>query len=291
MSTYNGEKFIRKQLDSIFDQTYQNILVYVRDDGSTDRTLDIINEYCISKNIVVNKGKNVGAKNSFIEAICSAPDADYYALADQDDLWFPEKVEVAVEKLKASDDLPAMYHSSLILIDENDQRIGQKGVYVKRPFLEGETHPVVGCTVVFNCALMKLLKKYKPINFPMHDAWIHRLCQAVNGEIVFDSNSYIGYRQHSSNEVGAKKGIVNAVKRRLHYYKKMPKNIQSNMIKEILNEYKDIMPKDNIEKAKLICEYKNTLKNKLKLLFSKRYFRGRLWWQLEQRYFVLINKY
>ena len=119
MSTYNGEKYIRMQLDSILGQTYENLCLLIRDDGSTDRTVSILEEYAKRDNrITYYTGKNIGVIQSFLELLRnSSEEAGYYAFADQDDVWLPEKIGRAVEKIEAVQE-PALYCSETYLTDE-----------------------------------------------------------------------------------------------------------------------------------------------------------------------------
>ena len=97
ISTYNGEKYLAEQLDSLLNQTYQNIKIFIRDDGSKDKTIDIIKEYQKkSEKIFLTEGKNIGFINSFFELLKLSNNADYYAYCDQDDVWMEDKIERAV---------------------------------------------------------------------------------------------------------------------------------------------------------------------------------------------------
>ena len=96
LSTYNGEKYVKEQLDSILKQTYKNVEIIVRDDGSKDSTVEIIKEYQEKhKNIKLVVGENLGFIKSFFELLKIA-EADYYSYADQDDIWVKNKIELAV---------------------------------------------------------------------------------------------------------------------------------------------------------------------------------------------------
>ena len=104
MSTYNGEPFIRQQLDSILNQTYKNIELVVRDDGSKDKTVEIIKEYQEKyENIKFFQGENLGFVKSFFELL-KLTEADYYSYADQDDIWIENKIEPAVNSLNKLDE-------------------------------------------------------------------------------------------------------------------------------------------------------------------------------------------
>lgn len=97
MSTFNGEKFIREQIESILAQENVNIKLLVRDDGSTDKTLDILNEYKNKGKLNYYIGKNLGPQLSFMHLLQNAPYCEYYAFADQDDVWLKDKLSTAIK--------------------------------------------------------------------------------------------------------------------------------------------------------------------------------------------------
>ena len=137
MSTYNGEKFIREQLDSILNQTYKNIEIVVRDDGSSDGTVAIIKEYMQKyPNIVLHEGENLGFIKSFFELLNLA-DADYYSYADQDDVWLENKIELAVNSLKQLDETkPNMAFGNSDYYNEDMKLIGKGPKNKKVSFLK-----------------------------------------------------------------------------------------------------------------------------------------------------------
>ena len=120
MSTYNGERFIKEQLDSILNQTYKNLEIVVRDDGSKDGTVQIVKEYMKTyPNIVLHEGENLGFIKSFFELL-NLVEADYYSYADQDDVWMENKVELAVNSLEQLDQTkPNMAFGNSDYYDEN----------------------------------------------------------------------------------------------------------------------------------------------------------------------------
>lgn len=87
MSTYNGEKYLKEQIDSILSQEGVDVRLYIRDDGSSDRTTDILASYQEHKNVKIEKGNNLGFAKSFLTALDECDEADYYAFSDQDDVW------------------------------------------------------------------------------------------------------------------------------------------------------------------------------------------------------------
>ena len=121
MSTYNGEKYVKEQIESLLNQTYKNLEIYVRDDGSKDNTINILEEYEKNNKIHFIKGNNVGVVKSFYECLKEAYDnAEYFAYCDQDDKWHKNKIERAISKLKKENqEQPTLYFSEFNYCDEN----------------------------------------------------------------------------------------------------------------------------------------------------------------------------
>lgn len=205
MSTYNGSKYLGEQLDSIFSQKINgNVIVYIRDDASNDNTLDIIrqrSEYKENK-IILNIGENHGPASSFLEAINLAPKADYYAFCDQDDVWKENKLNAAIGVLKANSG-PAMWISNFDVVDQNLNLIKKNAL--NKPELNQLKvlfyNNVPGCTMVFNSKLMVELRKMKIVTVRMHDIMALNIA-VLTGEVYYENESYILYRQHDTNAVG-----------------------------------------------------------------------------------------
>ena len=148
LSAYNGEKDLREQIDSILRQKDVDIKIIIRDDGSTDKTVNIVDSYH-DERIVLLKGENLGYANSFLTLIKDAPQADYYAFSDQDDVWEEKKLSIAIERM--CDNKCNLYTSALKIVDENlqyqytksfDGYVGTVGSTLSRNML-------AGCTMVF----------------------------------------------------------------------------------------------------------------------------------------------
>ena len=208
ISTYNGEKYIEEQLDSLLMQTYKEIDILIRDDGSTDRTINLIEGY-IDKNkekITLIKGKNIGVVNSFFNLIDYAKNEYFYfAFCDQDDYWEKNKIEEAVKKLNESDNkLPLMYCSNKKIVDSNLKLIRpfEKKIIIPNFGNAMVENVATGCTILINSKLLDILKKERNTSkVIMHDWWIYLIATAF-GRVIFDNNSYILYRQHENNVVG-----------------------------------------------------------------------------------------
>lgn len=136
LSTYNGEKYIKKQIDSILRQTYKNIEIYVRDDGSKDKTVEILKRYENDRKIKLYVQENVGFIKSFFKCLSFCDDADYYAFCDQDDEWNEDKIERAVNLLNEKEQVkPLLYFSDYDYYDENMNFIAHSKHHKKRTII------------------------------------------------------------------------------------------------------------------------------------------------------------
>lgn len=296
MSSYNGAQFIKEQIDSILSQVGIDLHIYIRDDGSSDNTCDIIEQYGNEK-ITLEKGKNMGAKDSFLYALEKAPNADYYAFSDQDDVWEKDKLIKAIELLEKVDiTAPSLYCGSVCLVDKNLKPINTVkrkhcAFRIRAAFLHGAISSTAGCVMVFNKKLKDLISIYHPVSFIMHDYWIKQVCLAVGGAVIMDSKPYIKYRQHGNNSVGGKKGLLESIQRRIRFNLKIEKNCRSKMFAEILQTYGKLMPEDNRERCRIVCEYKQSFKNKVRLLKFSDFWKGQMAKKLERLILVAMNLY
>ena len=213
LSTYNGEIYLKEQLDSLFNQSYKNIEIYVRDDCSKDKTLDVLKLYPIK---LINSTNNLGAKNGFSELLSIAlnvSDGDYFMFCDQDDVWDSYKVEKTLDKMLETEfcnpNLPVLIHTDLEVVDKNLNSISQSmWIYEDiRPEYNSFSrlimqNTITGCTVMIN---KELAYKSMPVakNAVMHDWWIG-LVASYFGKIEYLKESTIKYRQHDNNTIGAK---------------------------------------------------------------------------------------
>ena len=204
MATYNGERYVAKQLESILAQTYKNIEVIVCDDASSDDTVSIIEAFA-KKDARVRLIKNentLGYVKNFEKAI-SLCRGEYIALADQDDIWMEEKIAT----LKAEIGDASLIHSDAYLIDEKGDvfcnsysRYERKYLYPKN-IVELVFNPsVTGCSVLFT---KKLQEKILPFckDIYVHDLWISMIAYKADG-ITYCDKPLIRYRQHRDNQIG-----------------------------------------------------------------------------------------
>lgn len=292
LSTYNGEKYLKEQIESILKQEEVEISLLVRDDGSTDKTIEILEE--ISKNntnIKFYKGKNKGPARSFMELVQKSEEADYYAFADQDDIWETKKIISAINKINNSD-IPELYISSVTIVDENLNNIGKKEIQGKFTF-EGEMikNFAYGCTQVFNKELRNKINSYEPQYIIMHDSWITRVCYAIGGNVVIDKNSYIKYRQHSNNVVGYKDSGIKKLKKQFNIAFKEKTKMRVNIAMELKSGYKDLLTTKSLETINNLIEYPRSVKAKIKLLFNKNFRTNSFIINSKMIVAILLNKF
>jgi glycosyltransferase involved in cell wall biosynthesis len=218
ISTYNGEEYLQSQLDSIENQRGNfEVLYCIRDDGSQDNTVELIQRWGKSHKISFLKGQNIGVKESFLLLLQNAPEADYYALCDQDDLWADDKLPRALERLKVCGNLPALYYSAQEMIDQNGKSLGKvRAATDPRMTFENSFiyNYVPGCAQVFNKALLEKIRQYKIAECVMHDM-VPLQIAGLFGKIIYDEKPTIYYRQHAANVTTAQGSIIKKFK--LHW--------------------------------------------------------------------------
>ena len=186
MSTYNGEKFVAEQIESILDQTYSNIEIVIRDDGSKDNTVNILKEYSKKyNNIKLYEGENIGFIKSFFELLKLA-EADYYAYADQDDVWLPNKIKLAVKSLEKLDNTkPNMAFGNSDYYDENMKFLSKGPRNKKYNFLTALFSCVTqGMTMTVNKKTRDMIVENMPKSCFFHDWWTYLLCMGL-GNVAY----------------------------------------------------------------------------------------------------------
>ncbi|GKQ75879.1 glycosyl transferase family 2 [Aeromonas caviae] len=209
--TCNGDKFLEEQLISFEEQTYANWAVIASDDGSTDNTRTILEKYknkWKENQLTIVEGPRQGVTKNFMSLICNkAIEADYYAFSDQDDIWIPSKLERALNWLqKIKRNTPALYCSSTLLVDENNNKTGLSTINKKAPSFSNALMQNIasGNTMVLNKAAIELLCQTGPdISIIIHDWWSYLVVTGCGGMVFYDSTPTVRYRQHTANLIGS----------------------------------------------------------------------------------------
>lgn len=217
MATYNGEKYIEEQLESLFAQEGVAVELLVRDDGSTDRTREILDAWSKRRPVKWYTGDHLGGKYSFWELAGKglASDAHYFAFCDQDDVWDPDKLQIALSFLETADPAkPALYYCGQTLVDKKLEPLSVHRLNPKRTlparFVFGD---IAGCTGVFNRTLAEAVASYRPEYMRMHDLWTMKVCCALGGQVFVDPEPHIAYRQHGNNVEGLSNSLRSKINR------------------------------------------------------------------------------
>lgn len=212
MATYNGERFLSEQLDSIINQTYTNWELWIRDDSSSDKTLEIIENYCVKdKRIKHYKDelKNLGCVRNFGTLLNNTTNDSYVMFCDQDDVWLPFKIEITLNKMKELEKFakkPTLIYSPLQKVDIDLNKIEVKNYDLPKNITINKIisqNFIYGCTMMLNKELIELVNPISE-NAENHDYWIAMIA-AYCGQIGSVDKPTILYRQHTNNVSGSYK--------------------------------------------------------------------------------------
>ena len=292
MSTYNGEKYIKEQIESLIHQTYNNFYIYIRDDGSKDNTISRIKEIQRNHdNIVLIEAENVGFIKSFFELLNLCSDADYYAYCDQDDVWMEDKIERAVSFLNRTDsNKPALHFSNSDYYDENMNYLAT----AKKEKVYNFRHSLVECvtqgmTMVINNKTRELIIKDTPKTCLFHDWWTYMVCSGI-GQIVYDDKSLVKYRRHNKSVTVEGRTQIDLLIFRIKSF------IIGDSLKKIKEQiieydrfYYNQLSEENKKLIKLFTNKKYSLKNALKKVLYPERFRRKFLDEINIRFLFLIG--
>ena len=271
LSTYNGALYLNQQLKSLTEQVGVEIEVLVRDDGSSDSTLEILRKWSTKMNLHWYTGENLGPAMSFMDLMRHAPDSEYYALCDQDDVWLKDKLHIAVEKMKQINfNGPVLYYGVPRIVDKELEYLKQSE-RAKEKMLTFSSAAInsnaTGCTMVFNRDLLRHVISKEPSYIGMHDAWIHKVCVIFRGKLIFDDDVHILYRQHANNAIGISTKKITRIKNHIKSLKQKS-CARSRIIESLYDCYKDAMRYEDAQICKCIIDYKTSIAKRLSLAFN-----------------------
>lgn len=280
MAAYNGENYIKEQINSILKQTIKDWHLYICDDCSSDNTVDIVLDYVNKypdKITLVQNSENMGHKATFFKLLKMSK-GDYVFTCDQDDVWKKDKIAVTLKGFDNEDlSTPILVHTDLTIVNQkleitSASMIKSQHIDVRKskPNDMLVQNIVTGCTMAMNRALVNLI--YEPKKVPVHDWWIAAVA-AFMGKIKFVNKSTIYYRQHSENSVGAKVMSIDYIVERMKkgQYNKYMLSLSYDLASEILacygtrlkgderqmlKSYSKMNEKNKIEKIKIVSRYK-----------------------------------
>ena len=219
MAVYNGQEYIREQLESLKDQTYTEWRLVIRDDRSSDKTAEIVKKFSdeVEQEVIfkVNEKPSGSAKNNFALLINDAKESDYVMFCNQDDIWKKDKIEITFNKMKQAEerygrDFPLLVHGDVEVIDENGNinadsmfEMSHINADSKLPQILIQNH-VTGCTMMCNKKLIAGISEYASSEYIIMHDYLAALYASVFGKIEVIKKPLLSYRQHSGNSVGAK---------------------------------------------------------------------------------------
>ena len=272
MSTYNGEKYLNDQIDSIISQKGNfRLSLIVRDDGSSDDTTEILNEYQKRQVLKWYQGSNIGPANSFMDLLYNCGNFDYYAFSDQDDVWNNDKIESGIETIK-SIRRPCIYYCNAKLVDNKLNSLGtiknKKGRSLsKLAYLCSGC--VIGCSMLMNNELVNIVRSNsKPLAIDFHDKYLSRICVATDGIILYDPKPHFKYRQHGDNVVGAVpgSGSIRSFFDKVGHFLFHNDCVRSNTAKSLLEVYGSDAGSENRRLLRLLAEYRKDHDVKMELM-------------------------
>lgn len=253
LCTFNGASFLKQQINSFVEQTHKNWTLYVSDDGSTDGTLELLEQYrrdIGEDRIKIIAGPQQGFAKNFLSLAQFAQDsADYYAFSDQDDIWHPEKLDRGINQLlPLGSPTPSIYCSRTRLIDSEGKVIGFSPLFQRPPSFENAlVQSIAGAnTMLINGPALALLNSTpSQLNIVAHDWLAYLLITSCGGTIRYDLVPTLDYRQHAANIIGANAGILTRITRLTKMLKGRSRNwSESNLA--ILEHFRPHMPEQNV---------------------------------------------
>lgn len=274
MSTYNGEKFLAEQLQSIENQTHINWRLIISDDGSSDNTLAIAKQFQEKwggSRLEIRQGPQQGFCKNFLSLACDSNiDADLYAFSDQDDVWMLDKLSKSAIYFQASSEpeLPRVHCGRTKLVDENLNPLGFSPTFsLPRSFRNAIVQSIAGGnTMVFNQSAKSLLEKAGVQDVVSHDWWLYQITEGAGGVVFYEPEPSLLYRQHANALVGANASFRSKIDRILYVLSGRFKN-WNNINYAALCNVQHLLTKDNQSILSLYGRFRNAhLKDRVRLL-------------------------
>jgi len=274
MATYNGERFLTEQLQSIADQTHQNWRVIISDDGSSDNTLAIAREFQQqwgTDRLEIRQGPGQGYCQNFLSMACDTTvHADFYAFSDQDDVWMADKLERAVAHFNDNNEslMPRAYGSRTQIVDAALNPLGFSPEFtLPRSFRNALVQNIAGGnTQVFNQAAKTLLEQAGPQKVVSHDWWLYQIVKGAGGVFYYDPRPSLLYRQHSNALIGANSSFSAIVERVFHIFNGRFKK-RTDINYAALCNVRHLLTKDSQDILEIFARFRGAcLKDRIRLL-------------------------
>ncbi len=295
LSSYNGEKYIERQIKSILAQEEVDIHLLIRDDGSKDSTRKIIAAYAdrYPDKVEVVIGENLGYKKSFLTLLKLAGEYDYYAFADQDDYWLPDKEISSIREMeKDPEDIPKLAQVDFLVTDENLKPLVPALVY---PELYVSDHDWIyageffqGCLMTWNRKAMDLLKSYTPKGDYSHDHWVGEVIYLL-GRVYFVPQKKMYYTRHGDN-TSVSNDLMRTRWLRMKALFWGGKSVYYNMGQDLLTGYRSFLSLHDVQMCEDLANYKMHFSAKWRLLTNRKLRRPSALATVLYKFCILINR-
>lgn len=292
LSTYNGSKYVEKQIYSILRQEYTDFKIYIRDDGSSDNTVAVVEKIIdnndISDRVVLIRGDNVGFCRSFGKLLECSDEGDYWAFCDQDDYWLPQKLKWAIELLeKQNNSIPILYHGNFSFVDSDMVFLKEYSPniagYDMRKSLTSSI--CYGFTCVINKELRKILLESEFANIQSHD-WYAAMIATTFGKILFDQRVVALHILHNANDSPV--SFVQKIKRGKILLTQ--ESFYTQNCREFYNKYKNMLDPEQKAMLKRFLNYKYNIADALYKAFYPKRWNDNLGIEIILRCLMLIGK-
>lgn len=294
LSSYNGAKTIRNQIESILNQRNVAVHLTIRDDGSFDETCKVVDELSTKypDSITLIRGQNCGWKKSFLALLRLAKKADYYGFSDQDDIWMPEKLftSISIMEEDGEDGIKLIHVNSICT---NEQLKIQKEQ--QKRYSQPKNHKAViaqeyfqGCSMLWNNQAMEMLRRYIPQGNVAHDFWVGIVCYYL-GKIYYCDTPlfyHIRYVKNSSSD-----GNVNAGRKKRMKMIASGETVYMNPAQDLLCGYSDLISGENLRFLKDVVESRNSFLKRMKLICMPDFRRENLKSTCIFKLMLLLGKY
>lgn len=292
ISTYNGEKYIGEQIDSILKQTFDNWILVIRDDGSLDNTKEILVKYAqVDERINVIPGDNVGFEKSFFELLRCAPSADYYAFADQDDIWIDDRLGKSILRFESNNAIPEMVCCNYYFY--NDETCKQTLRFRREPrvsLANALMEPTfLGFTQMINSKAREIIvNNLERHGVYSHDWWSYMVCAGL-GKVIYEPAPCVNYRRHANN-VSYSSGI--SLKKYFVRFKKYFKNGYMSVLQNQCLDFNQVFGQECKDEDRKLLELfsSDSLINCIKKCLYKGRYRQRCIEEILLRVMMLLGR-
>lgn len=298
LAAYNGEKFIKEQIESILSQKTDGfeLHLFVRDDGSTDKTLEILSEYESAGKLKVFTGENKGFAKNFLTLLQLCDEADYYAFSDHDDIWEEDKVLKGFKMLESQPEedktKPLLYFSNYEFYNDDmtshtPHDMGKLTPNFANALLDC---PALGCTQMFNNVARTEIIRQLPDYVVGHDCWTYMVCAGL-GNAIYDPSVTMRFRRHPGSASAEGMSFFKLQFWRVRtYFKKDRFSVIRKMICNYKELFGDRLKPEDRELLDLYTNEKHTLSLGVKKAFHKGRFRPKMSDEIMLRMIALIGK-